>query len=263
MSVRSRTWEILETAKPGDVTAKFINYFMLGLIFLNVIAVIMGTVELLQSRWGYYFDLFEIFSVSIFSVEYICRIWSSVEDKRYSSPVYGRIKYALRFMTVLDLVAILPFFLPFTTTDTRAIRVFRLLRLIRILRFGRYYSTLNLFASVIKKKKEELVLTSVLMAMLLVVSACVMYYCENEAQPENFSSIPQSMWWAVATLTTVGYGDIYPVTSLGKIFSGIISILGIGMFALPTGILGAGFIEEIQKKKTSKKHCPHCGKEID
>lgn len=262
MSIRKRTWQILEVTKSNDSMAKAINYFILGLIFFNVIAVILGTVKSLNSRYGFFFGIFETVSVGIFSIEYIFRMWACVEDKRYSDPFIGRLKFALRFMSVLDLVSILPFFLPFIATDTRAIRIFRLLRLARMLRVGRYYSTIGVFVSVLKEKKEELVLTTVVMGMLLILSACVMYYCEYDVQPEKFSSIPQSMWWAVSTLTTVGYGDIYPVTTIGKIFSGFISFLGIGMFALPTGILGAGFVEEIQKKRTVKRHCPHCGKEI-
>lgn len=261
--VRRRTWQLLEATRPDDIAAKAINYFILGLISLNVTAVILGTVESLKSRFGFYLDLFEIFSVAIFSIEYVGRLWACVQDKRFSSPVKGRLRFAFRFMTILDLAAILPFFIPFISTDARVIRIFRLLRLIRILKVGRYYSTLTLFTTVIKDKKEEIVLTTVLMAMLLILSACIMYYCENEVQPDSFSSIAQSMWWSVATLTTVGYGDIYPVTSIGKLFSGIISILGIGMFALPTGILGAGFVEEIQKRKKGAKYCPHCGKKID
>lgn len=113
----------------------------------------------------------------------------------------------------------------------------------------------------IQSKKEELILTTALMGMLLVVSSSLLYYCENTVQPDRFSSIPATMWWSVATLTTVGYGDMYPVTVLGKCCAGIAAIVGIGMFALPTGILGSGFVEEIQKGKGPQK-CPHCGNNL-
>lgn len=118
--------------------------------------------------------------------------------------------------------------------------------------------SLDLIRQVIRNRKEELVLTTSLMGMLLIVSATLLYSCENAAQPEIFSSIPSTMWWSIATLTTVGYGDIYPITALGRVFASVIAILGIGMFALPTGILGAGFVEEIQKRKQGAC-CPHCG----
>lgn len=262
MSARSRAWQLLEATDSNDTVAKWVNYFLLGLVFLNVVAVVLGTVESLQSRYRACFDYFELFSIMIFSTEYIGRMWSCVEDPRFAHPVTGRIRYAFHFMSLMDLAAILPFFTPFIATDTRATRIFRLLRLVRIVKIGRYYKTLTLFAAVVREKREELILTTVLMFMLLILSACLMYYCENEVQPDKFSSVPQSMWWSIETLTTVGYGDIYPVTTLGKIFSGMISILGLGMFALPAGILGAGFVEEIQKRKKIAKYCPHCGKEI-
>jgi voltage-gated potassium channel len=166
-------------------------------------------------------------------------------------------------MAIIDLVAILPFYLPLVGIDLRSLRVLRLLRILRIAKVGRYYSSLNLIKHVFQAKKEELVLTSAMMGLLLVVSSSLLYYCESAVQPDAFSSIPATMWWAVATLTTVGYGDMYPVTLLGRLLAGTIAILGIGMFALPTGILGAGFVEAIQKqKKELVQRCPHCGKEF-
>ena len=115
---------------------------------------------------------------------------------------------------------------------------------------------------VFKDKKEELILTFMLMVGLIIVVSSFMYFAEHDAQPDKFPDIPSSMWWSVVTLTTVGYGDIYPITTLGKIFAAISAILGIGMFALPTGILGASFIEELQKEKMGQCICPHCGEKI-
>jgi len=165
-------------------------------------------------------------------------------------------------MMVIDLLAIMPFYLPLWAVDLRSLRVLRLLRVVRVAKVGRSYSSLEVIKQVCRSKKEELVLTSCLMGLLLVVSSSVLYYCEHEAQPEVFSSIPATMWWAVATLTTVGYGDMYPVTAAGRFCAGLIAVLGIGMFALPTGILGAGFVEAIQKSKQPHERCPHCGKEL-
>ena len=142
-------------------------------------------------------------------------------------------------------------------------RVLRLFRIVRIMKIGRYYSSLNQIKTVFRDKKEELVLTFTLLTMLLVVSSSVLYFCENSENPETFSSIPATMWWSVETLTTVGYGDMYPTTPWGKFFASLIAILGIGMFALPTGILGAGFIEAVQKSKRVAEVCPHCGKRLE
>lgn len=261
MITRKRTWEIVEAAKVGDTASRVFDIAILALIFLNVVAVIIGSVRSVQERWGTFLNLFEIVSVVVFTVEYLARLWSCTVDPRFQGRIRGRTRHAIHAMSIVDLLAILPFYLPFLGIDLRSLRVLRLLRILRVAKVGRYYSSLNLIKNVFQSKKEELVLTSALMGLLLVVSSSVLYYCENAVQPEAFSSIPATMWWAVATLTTVGYGDMYPVTLMGKFCASIIAILGIGMFALPTGILGAGFVEAVQKKK-GQRVCPHCGKEL-
>ncbi|MDZ7620503.1 MAG: ion transporter [Patescibacteria group bacterium] len=261
---RCRTWQIVELTRPNSLVSRLFNVAMLTLIFLNVVAVIAGSVAAIEARFGGILAVFEVVSVFIFSVEYLARLWSCTVDPRYSRPIIGRLRWALRPMSIIDLLAIVPFYLPFCGADLRSLRVLRLLRVIRIAKLGRYYSSLDLIKHVFQAKKEELVLTSVLMCLLLIVSASLLYYCENETQPEAFSSIPATMWWAVATLTTVGYGDMYPITLMGRLCASVIAILGIGMFALPTGILGAGFVEAVQKVKSPHppETCPHCGKEL-
>ncbi|MDY0166641.1 MAG: potassium channel family protein [Thermoguttaceae bacterium] len=257
-----RTWQIVELARPGDTVSRAFDVAILSLIFLNVLAVVLGSVAAVQARFGLVLEVFEVVSVVVFTVEYAARLWSCTVTPRFAHWVTGRMRYALRPMMVIDLLAILPFYLPLCTIDLRSLRVLRLLRIVRVVKIGRYYSSLDLIKQVFQSKKEELVLTSCLMGLLLVVSSSVLYYCEHETQPEVFSSIPATMWWAVATLTTVGYGDMYPVTVAGRLCAGIIAVLGIGMFALPTGILGAGFVEAIQKSKQPHETCPHCGKEL-
>jgi len=261
MNIRKRTWEIVEAAKHGDTASRTFDIAILTLIFLNVIAVVIGSVQSVQERWGAFLNVFEIVSVIIFTVEYIARLWSCTVDPQFSGRIRGRVLCAFQVMSIIDLFAILPFYLPFLGIDLRSLRVLRLLRILRVAKVGRYYSSLTLIKHVFQSKKEELVLTSALMLLLLIVSSSLLYYCENAVQPDTFSSILATMWWSVSTLTTVGYGDVYPVTILGKFCASIIAILGIGMFALPTGILGAGFVEAIQKKK-GKQTCPHCGKEL-
>jgi voltage-gated potassium channel len=262
VSIRKRTWEIVEVAKPGDTASRIFDISILALILLNVIAVIIGSVQFFQERWGAFLNLFEIVSVAVFTAEYLARLWSCTTDPQFTGRIRGRVRLALRAMLIIDLLAILPFYLPFLGIDLRSLRVLRLLRIFRVAKIGRYYSSLNLIKHVFQSKKEELVLTSALMCLLLVVSSSLLYYCENAVQPDAFSSIPATMWWAVATLTTVGYGDMYPVTFMGKFCASVIAVLGIGMFALPTGILGAGFVEAIQKHKEPKEVCPYCGKEL-
>jgi voltage-gated potassium channel len=168
---------------------------------------------------------------------------------------------------IIDLIAILPFYLPLLLPfDLRVIRAFRLFRLLRVLKLSRYSESMRVLGNVILSKKEELFICIFTGLVLLIVSSSVMYFIESEAQPEKFSNIPEAMWWGVATLTTVGYGDIYPVTPLGRIIGAMVSILGIGMFALPAGILASGFAEEIRRTHERDERdivCPHCGMEIE
>lgn len=264
MRVRKRVWEILDTPADSDRASRVFDVAILILIVLNVLAVVLESIEYLHDRYVQLFYLFELFSVAAFTLEYAARIWSCVEDGQYRDPILGRLRYAGRFMSIVDLVAFLPFYLPFVGVDLRFVRLLRTIRIVRLLKIGRYYASLKLIGSVCSAKKEELVMTSCVMVTLLVISACVMFHCEHAAQPDKFSSIPATMWWSVSTLTTVGYGDVYPITPLGKVFAAIISVLGIGMFALPTGILGSGFVEEIQKRRREHpKICPHCGKSLE
>jgi len=262
MNIRRRIWDIVEVAKPGDTASRVFDICILTLIFLNVIAVILGSVQSIWENWKTFLDAFEVSSVLIFTVEYLSRLWSCTTDPRFRDPIRGRLRFVVKAITIFDLLAILPFYVPFLGFDLRSFRIFRLLRVLRVAKVGRYYSSLTLIKNVFHAKKEELLLTSAIMGLLLIVSSTLLYYCENSVQPDTFSSIPVSMWWAVTTLTTVGYGDMYPITILGRFLASGIAVLGIGMFALPTGILGAGFVEVVQKRKERGRVCPHCGKEI-
>jgi len=254
-------WEILELAKPEDRVSAIFDSLIILLIFLNVIAVIVGTVRAIAVRFGAFLDAFEIFSVAVFSAEYVTRLWACTVVPEYRHPVLGRLRFAVTPMAIVDLFAILPFYLALTTVDLRFLRALRLFRLLRLIKLVRYTAALRLIQRVLRSKREELVITTAALALLLVIASCLMYFVEFDAQPKVFSSIPAAMWWAIVTLTTVGYGDVYPVTELGKLIAAIIAVLGIGLFALPTGILGAGFVEEIQRR-SDKQRCPHCGKEI-
>ena len=264
MKIRQRMWQILEAARPGDTASRVFDVLMLVLIALNTLAVMLGTVDSLQSRWERPLFIFEVFSVVVFTLEYVARVWSCGTDCRFSNGAKGVIRFLRQPLSVIDLVAILPFYLPFVGLDLRFIRALRLFRIVRLAKAGRYYSSLSLIVDTLRARKEELVLAFVILLLLLVLSASGIYYCEHSAQPNQFGSIPAALWWSVVTLTTVGYGDVFPVTIGGRVFASAVAIVGIGMFALPTGILGAGFVEEIRKRRTSgmSKCCPHCGKDL-
>jgi len=262
--IKHRVWEILENTKQDDKIGRIDDVFLMPLIVINIIAVIAGSIKSIEIEYKVLLDNIEFYSVIIFTLEYSLRMWSCNSDRRYSGRYFGRFLYLITPLAIIDLVAVLPFFLPLFIADLRIIRMFRLFRIFRAAKAARYVSSLALIGRVFKSKKEELIITSVILLMLLLFASSLMYYIESTAQPDKFTDIPTTMWWAVATLTTVGYGDVYPVTGMGKIIASIVAILGIGFFALPTGILGAGFIEEFQKSKKKLENyiCPHCGKSI-
>jgi len=265
MGLKKRIWEILEVDRPGAERGRVFDAFdafILTLILLNVVAVIVGTVKSVEARFQSALRWFEVFSVVVFTVEYLARVWACASQSEYSRPLIGRLRFMLRPIAIIDLLAVLPFYLTFFTADLRFIRALRLFRLFRVAKLGRYSSSLRLFGRVFRNKKEELTVTMMVMLMMILMSASFMYFAENEAQPDKFPDIPSTVWWAVMTLTTVGYGDVFPITPLGKCLTMVIAILGIGMFALPVGIFGAGFVEEIQKQKAGKTICPHCGEDI-
>ncbi|MDP8228488.1 MAG: ion transporter [Candidatus Electryoneaceae bacterium] len=262
--IRKRTYEIIEKSSPDDIPGRIVDVFIVTLIILNVTAVILETIPELASLYGELFQYFELFSVVIFSIEYLLRLWSCTSDDRYSRSIMGRIKFILTPMAVIDLLAIAPFFLPMIVpVDLRFLRAFRLFRLFRMFKLARYSKSLQTLGNVMRRSKEELLITLFALFVLLMIVSGLMFYVERDAQPEAFSSIPAAMWWGIVTLTTVGYGDVYPITPVGKLLAALIALLGIGLFALPAGILGSGFVSEIEDRKEKRKICPHCGKELD
>lgn len=266
-SLQERMFALLITPELDHPFERYLNIGMVVLIALNVLAVILETEKSIYEPYIALFYWFEIFSVAVFSLEYISRLWAVTLDPKYHHPILGRLRFAIRPMILIDLFSVLPFYLQLVIigmpmVDLRFIRAVRLFRFFRLIKIGRYSHSFNRLASVIQKKKEELVITLFAGIVILVIASSLMYFLEHDAQPDVFSSIPSSLWWGVVTLTTVGYGDIYPKTVLGKVLSSIISLLGIGLFALPAGIIASGFASEIQNKTPNVIICPHCGKPI-
>ena len=262
MNVKRRVYEILEVASEGDRASRRFDICILTLITLNGVALVLETVQSVQDRAERLFNLFEIFSVSIFTVEYLLRLWCCTTSPDYARPVRGRFKFARTPLALIDFLAILPFYLPWVGVDLRLVRIVRLFRLFRLAKLVRYSTALQTFGRVIQEKKEELLTSLTFLGMMLLLAATLMYFAERDAQPDTFSSIPAAMWWGITTLTTVGYGDAFPITTIGKLIGSVIAVLGIGMFALPTGILGAAFLEEVEHRKAKLKQCPHCGKDL-
>ena len=204
----------------------------------------------IRESYGDFFYFFELISIAIFSFEYLYRISYSYVN----NGTKGAINYIFSFFGLIDLISILPFYLnQFINLDGRFLRILRLFRLTRIFKFGRDSNSLKLFTKALVSVKEQLLFTLFLSALTILLSASAIYYLENEAQPDKFSSITESVWWATISLATVGYGDVYPITVGGKIFATIISLVGIGVVAIPTGVISASFVEEIYKERLKRK----------
>jgi voltage-gated potassium channel len=260
-TVKEKVYQVLEAPPEIDGFARNFNYFMVFLILLNVTVVILETVAWIHLEFFWLFAIIDLISVVIFTIEYILRLWVCTLNPAYSHPIKGRLRFMVTPFAIVDLLAILPFYLPFIIpVDLRFLRILRLFRILRILKLGRYSDAVTTFSSIVSRKKEELLVALSLLFIALVLVSSVMYYAEHEAQPEVYSSIPHAMWWALVTLATVGYGDVYPITFLGKMMTGVAIIIGVCIFALPTAIFAAGFVEEIEKDK--EHYCPHCGKRV-
>jgi len=262
--LKTRIHEVLEVASASDRISRVFDLFIVSLIVANVLALVLGTVPGIDRSVRVPFRWFEIVSVAIFSIEYALRIWSFApgDSKRRRGAM--RLRFATRGMMIVDLLAVLPFYVALAVPaaavlDLRFLRILRLMRIFRLFKLGRYLKAVRLLGRVARAKKEELGVAVVAVLMLLLVASSLMYFAENQVQPEAFSSIPASMWWGVTALTTVGYGDVVPITGVGKTLGALVSILGIGLFALPAGILAAGFQNELQAGRQEAVVCPHCG----
>ena len=205
-----------------------------------------------KNKW--LFAAFEKFVVFVFTLEYVLRLWSCVEDDRYRPRGCLKEEYVfrLKYYPALDLLVLVVFYIDMCVShDVRGLTTFRLIRVLRVLavlKMERQIQSFGMIHKVLKMKKAELCATLFLAAVLLLMASCAMYYIENPSQPASFSSIPATMWWTVTALTTVGYGDIYPRTACGKILGSCVAFFGIGLFALPAGIISSGFVEVIEEK---------------
>ena len=239
-----RVHDILEVGGVAHPGSRVVNVFIITLIIANGLAFAAETINSLNTRYRAEFDAFNAFSVIVFTIEYVLRLWSSVEiPLLHRLPHWrARLKFALRPMMIIDLLAILPWYLyEFLPLDLRVLRV---LRLFRLLKLARYSPALETLKRVVVHEYRALLGALLVMMVILLFSSTFIYFLERGAQPDKFGSIPAAAWWALSTLTTIGYGDIVPITPWGKLFGGVVMLLGLGMFALPIAILAAGFSQE-------------------
>lgn len=269
MSLRQRVHRLLESDEHPTRVAKVVRLSLGALILVNVAALATETVPGMHERAPSVFHGIEVTSVAVFLVEYVLRLWSIVENPRYAHPLMGRLRWIVTPMAIVDLLSVLPALLASTKIDLRAMRLLRLMRILRIVKVGRYSVAAKTLTNVLRAKAADLLSLLFLLVIMLLLSSTLMFFFENEAQPESFSSIPATMWWGIVTLTTIGYGDMAPVTVAGRLLGSVIAVVGIGMFALPAGLLGAAFVEELGKARKTRDAapsliaphaCPHCGK---
>ena len=285
-AVRRRTYEVLEKAGGDDRLSAALDIVLIVVIVANMAAVVLESFDGLYDRFQDWFYLLEVVSVAMFTVELLLRLWTCDFLRPQSSRVGAVVRFLVSPIGIIDLLAILPFYLPFLIPDLRVVRVLRLVRFLRLLKLTRYTRSVMTMGAVVRERRHELLVAVFLTVLLLMVASTLMYYLESQVQPEAFPNILSSMWWAVATLTTIGYGDVFPVTDWGRLLSGIIAILGIGLVALPTAIISSGFVEALARTKgggeggtgpaadrkaagAAPQHagdgavCPHCGKPLD
>lgn len=253
--LRARIFHILHKPDPANPIARYVNYVLAMLIVSNAACVALESVQSISEEFALAFRYFEYFSTSVFVIEYVTRLWVCVEQGRYANSIKGRLLYALHPLPLLDLLVITTFWAPI---DLRFLRVARMVRLLKVLRLESFEYALQRIGESLDRRKELLLVAIVLMLLSIYASAAIVYQLEHKAQPLVFASIPGTFWWAMTTLTTIGYGDMVPLTPLGKLFAGLISIFGIGVFALPTAIVTAAILEAGSTTQEPLR-CRHCG----
>ena len=247
---KKRVFEIISKAEDGDLASSIFDWSIMVLIALSILSIILESFASIYQKWHSVFQVFEIITVVVFTAEYILRIWTA--DLLYPESKHSRMKYIFSIIAIIDLLAILPFYVPFISADLRFLRMmrlFRLFRLLRVFKLGRYFEALQIIVKVIKTSGPQLIMSVAICFFVMLFSAIIMYTVENPVQPEQFPNVISSLWWAICTLTTVGYGDVYPITHIGRFFASVISLVGIGIIAIPTGIIAAGFNQVISREK--------------
>ncbi|MCL2003626.1 MAG: ion transporter [Oscillospiraceae bacterium] len=264
MTMKLRTYKIIQPHKTDDILSTGFDWFIVSLIVVNVIIIVIDTLDL-PERVSFILRIIETVTVAVFTAEYALRLWTADIIYRHENFFMARVKYALTFLMLMDLIAIMPFYLQFAFyVDINILRIFRLFRMIWFFRIKReYIKALSNIFDVFRRKAAHLFFAILIIFVLMVIASILMYDAEHKAQPDVFKNALSGLWWSVITITTVGYGEIYPITAMGKVLGAFFSMLSIGLIAVPTGIISAGFIEKAREEraaaKGSKRFCPYCG----
>ncbi len=273
--IKRRIFQIIQVGETKDFISRSFDFILIFFILLNVIIMIAETYAIPQELLGM-FNIIERVSVTFFTIEYLLRLWTSDLLYRRRRRLESLADFAFSPFGIIDLLAILPYYLPeLFPSGMIALRALRAVRILRLFRINKYYDSLAVIALIVKKKRGQLMSSLFIIIVMMLASALTMYSVEHEAQPAVFDNACTSIWFVVSNISTIGFGDIYPITFLGRALSILITFLGIGLVAIPTGIISAGFVEQIsiakraeeherKRKQAEEKHyCPYCGKKLD
>ena len=250
MRYRKRTFEIIEIGAPEDHVSRIYDFFNMLSIIVNLVVSTAYTFNTMEANYGPILLLIEQVTVAFFAVDYALRVWTATYLRPKLSEGKALWKYVTSFNGIIDILSFLPYYLPiFFPTGVVAFRMLRVMRIFRLFRINAYYDSFNIISEVISSRRQQLLSSVFIILVLMLASSLCLYSLENAAQPEVFTNAFSGIWWAASTLLTVGYGDIYPITDAGKIFAIVISFLGVGMVAIPTGIISAGFVDQYSRIK--------------
>jgi len=247
--IRKRVYQVLEQGPVGDHTSVVVDRLLVALIVVNLVAVALESVPEVEAEYAWLFTLIEYVSLVVFTVEYALRLWSTVEHgpSLHLSPMRARLKYALSPAGLIDLIAVLPFWFAMLVPD--ALRVVMVFRFVRFLKIARYSPAMRSLLEVLYRERRALIGSFTILIGTALVAAALMYLAERHVQPEKLGTIPDAMWWAIVTLSTIGYGDVVPLTALGKLIAIVSVFLGMIMIALPVGIIATAFSEQIHRRQ--------------
>ncbi|HSJ68869.1 MAG TPA: ion transporter [Anditalea sp.] len=251
-TLRKKIFQLLVSPDKNYTASWFVNLFLIVLIFLNVLSIILRSVQSIYEANPHFFEWFEIFSVVVFTIEYMLRIWTADLHENYGHPPKANIKFAFTPMMIIDLLAILPFYLPFLGVDLRFMRILRLFRIFRLVRLIRFTQALHLIYRVYAKRIELLIIFTLAAVFALVMGSVMLYYIENPLQPEAFQDIPKTMWWVMGVLTTVGFGEISPISPWGRFIVMILAFSGVLLFAFAAAVISSGFTEVMDEVRENK-----------
>lgn len=252
---RKRLYEIVEVGAAGDWISRGYDILSTLIVLINLTSTILYTFDDMELRYGALLSAIEGITAAFFAFDYVARLASARFIRPNLTEGKALLRYVFSFPGIIDLLSFLPYYLPvFFPAGVVAFRMFRVVRIFRLFRINAYYDSLNVITQVISSKKQQLLSSVFIILVLMLASSLCMYSLENAAQPDVFSNAFSGIWWSVSTLLTIGYGDIYPITTLGKIFSIFITFLGVGMVAIPTGIISAGFVDQYSRLKRMSEY---------